>query len=131
INAADRRRDHKARTRLRAQHTAEAQLALAITVPGGRVEIAYAARVRGIERGFRLWLGYGFTRVTETGAAHAELRDFERCRANLTRENRVHAAACPSDVPLRPAVDLDRGTIHKGGMARCEISDEACHLLRL
>src|SRR5262249_48195687 len=57
VHASDLGRDHEALARLGAQHMAEAQLALAVAVPGRGVEVADAGRMRGFECGGRLSLG--------------------------------------------------------------------------
>src|ERR1043166_9880513 len=57
VHAPDLGRYHEAVARLGAQHVAEAQLALAVAVPGRGVEVADAGGGRRFERGGRLGLG--------------------------------------------------------------------------
>ena len=90
IDATDFGGQHETVARLGAQHASEAQLALAIAIPGRRVEIAYAPGMGGFERRLGLLLGIDLAGIAKAGAAHTKLRDFKLRAPDTALEKRVH-----------------------------------------
>ena len=101
VNASDLGGEHEAVTRLGSQHAAEAQLALAVAVPGRGVEIADARGVRGFERRFGLVFWINLAGVAEARAAHAQLRDHEIRFGHAALLERIHSVLLLIDEMLR------------------------------
>src|SRR5215470_13003284 len=93
MNTADLGRNYEAVARFGAQYMAQAQLALAVTIPGRGIEVANPRRMRCLDGGRRLWLRQVPKHVAKARPAHAEPRGRERRFADPASQKWIHVNA--------------------------------------